>query len=56
MGKVTSMKNRKNEDATMIYCLYADFDLGVNVKKEIKNNYPRANFMFQPTAVIETYN
>jgi hypothetical protein len=26
------------------------------VKKEIKNNYPRANFIFQPTAVIETYN
>lgn len=27
MGKVQSMRNRKNADATMIYCLYADFDL-----------------------------
>lgn len=55
MGKVSSMKNRKNEDATMIYCLYADFDLWVEVKKKTKE-LPRASFMLKPTAVVETYN
>ena len=55
MGKVQSLKNRKNEDATMIYCLYADFDLWVTNKKKIKD-YPRNSFMLTPTAVVETYN
>ena len=55
MGKVQSMRNRKNADATMIYCLYADFDLWVNVKKKLKK-FPRSDFQLQPTSVVETYN
>ena len=55
MWKVSSMKNRKNEDATTLYCLYADFDIGVKDKKNLKE-YPRNNFIFTPTAVVETYN
>lgn len=55
MWKVTSMKNRKNEDATVIYCFYADFDLGHDVKPTLKE-FPRASFILKPTAIVETYN
>lgn len=55
MGKVSSMKNRKNEDATTIYCFYADFDLGHDIKDTLEE-FPRASFPLQPTAVVETYN
>lgn len=55
MWKVSSMKNRKNEDATTLYCFYADFDIGHDIKATLEE-YPRADFVLQPTAVVETYN
>ena len=55
MGKVISTRIRKNDDATTIYCLYADFDLGHEIKKDIQE-YPRESLPLTPTAVVETYN
>lgn len=55
MGKVMSPRNRKNEDATTIYCVYADFDLGHDVKATLKK-FPREDLPLTPTAIVETYN
>lgn len=55
MWKVSSTKNRKNEDATTLYCFYADFDIWHDLKSTL-DEYPRASFVLQPTAVVETYN
>lgn len=58
MGKASTMKNRKDSDATTLYCLYADFDIGHNVKELQKEMgiFPRKDFILEPTAVVETYN